>query len=133
MTQTQHRTVTDEQWDEAADAFELGLKHASEIARGLGVSQSTVSREMNRRGCIKGRRSHQTVKELEGFLDRRARRRILTRREQQEVAEHARAATNALIDRMMNAIIAADRAGDLSKAAPMVEKIGKTLNVKPIR
>ena len=121
-------------WSESdtADAFELGLRHAIDIARNLGVPHSTVSREMKRRGCIKGRRSGQTVKELEVFLARQAQRRVLSRREQQEAATQARAATDALIDRMMRTIIAADNAGDLSKAAPRVEKIRKTLDAKPL-
>lgn len=37
MTAKQKKTITDEQWDRAADEFELGLKHMHEIAKELGV------------------------------------------------------------------------------------------------
>ena len=133
MTQTQNQVVTDEQWNKAADIFELGLKHASEIASDLGVSPSTVSRELKRRGCIKGSRSGETVIELEAFLKRRDQREALRRLPEREVAERLRAATDALIDDMMRTIMAADRAGDLTLANPKIDKILKALNVKPIR
>lgn len=56
---THRKEITEDQWAEAAIAFEHGLSHASEIAKRLGVSPDRVSTELRRRGCRKGRRGRQ--------------------------------------------------------------------------
>lgn len=68
-----HRvSVTEKQWDEAAADYELGHKHAAEIARDLGVSAATVSREFKRRGCVKACRIGETFAAIEARLDAEA-------------------------------------------------------------
>jgi IS30 family transposase len=133
MTAKQKKTITDEQWDRAADEFELGLKHMHEIAKELGVHPSTVSRQMKRRGCVKGKRSSQTVKELEAFYDRRAGRKALLEMSNRERAERRAAALTALMDDLMRTIVAADKAGSIALAGPKIEKVCKALGVKPQR
>jgi hypothetical protein len=72
MPQTHRISVTKKQWDEAAADYELGHKHAAQIARELGVSAATVSREFKRRGCVKARRIAETVAAIEARLDAEA-------------------------------------------------------------
>jgi IS30 family transposase len=68
-----HRvSVTQKQWDEAAADYELGHKHAAQIARDLGVSAATVSREFKRRGCVKACRIGETFAAIEARLDAQA-------------------------------------------------------------
>lgn len=109
--------ISIERWDEAADHFELGLKPASLIARELGVSPQTVMRQMKQRGAIKGRRSHETVADLEAFLERKARRRAHERAMAETTVAARRAAGLDILDRMLKAIQDADARGDLSLAA----------------
>jgi Mn-dependent DtxR family transcriptional regulator len=45
MPNTHRSKATEQQWLEAVTAFELGYENGSQIARRLGVSPSTVSRE----------------------------------------------------------------------------------------
>jgi IS30 family transposase len=126
-------TVTEEQWREAVEAFELGYKNGSQIARELGVSPSTVSREFKRRGCRKGHRAMETVAELEAALDAKARRAAL-RRQAGEAAAMARSAElDFLMAELVGAIVAADKAGNLASATAKIAEIGNALGVKPQR
>lgn len=56
--------IADHVWDYYADHYELGLKHACEIARELGVSPQVVSRMFRRMSAKKGSRARQTVADL---------------------------------------------------------------------
>jgi hypothetical protein len=75
MLETHRVAVTKKQWDEAAADYELGHKHAAQIARELGVSAATVSREFKRRGCVKASRIAETVAAIEARLDAEAEQR----------------------------------------------------------
>jgi IS30 family transposase len=130
MHTTQRKSVSKEQWDQAADEFERGYKHAVEIAHELGVSPSTVSREFKRRGCRKGSRLPEIIAPLEAELNRKARTRAFIRRAEEEAAVERAAVNDRLIQEMMRSIIAAAKAGDLTKAASKIEEVGKTLGVK---
>jgi hypothetical protein len=72
MPRTHRVSVTKKQWDEAAADYELGHKHAAQIARELRVSAATVSREFKRRGCVKASRIAETVAAIEARLDAEA-------------------------------------------------------------
>jgi IS30 family transposase len=126
-------SVTEEQWQRAVDDYERGTKHAVQIADDLGVSASTVSREFKRRGCVKACRVAEVMAPLEAELDRRARRRAILRRAQEDAAARRAEANNRLIDEMIQSIVAAMKAGDLSLAAPTVNEVGKSLGVKLAR
>lgn len=69
MPQKHRISVTKEQWDEAAAEYELGTKHAAQIARDLRISPATVSREFKRRGCVKGCRVAEAVAAVLARLD----------------------------------------------------------------
>ena len=62
-------TISEQTWNEQAALYELGFKHGNQIARELGVSPQTVSRQMKRRGAVKGSRVSESVQGLEAALD----------------------------------------------------------------
>ena len=133
MTPIHNKTIAEDQWNEAANAYELGLKPAVEIARDLGVHPSTVSREFKRRGCQKWGRAPRTDAQLEILLDHHSRQKELARRSADEERAEAFAVTGALIHEMMRTIMAASKVGDLALAASMITLAGKAMNVKPLR
>lgn len=127
MSNKSRESVSETQWQVAVDAYELGTKHASQIARELGVSGSTVSRELKRRGCQKACRVAESIAGLVAALDEKDRRLAPQREAAEATAIQRLSAINDLIDVMMKNIIAADRAGNLAAAAPMVEKVRRSL------
>ena len=132
--QTKHRkTISEQQWLEAAEAYEIGHKNGVDIAAELGVSSSTVSREFKRRRLCKGRRAWETVVELEATLDAKARRRAIIQQAREEAAERRSAELDALMDELMRSIIAGSKTGDLSAAASTIDRVGKSLGVKLAR
>lgn len=127
MQKEPRKIITEDQWRDAIDAYELGRQHASQIAADLGVSPATVSREFKRRGARKACRVAESVAELEAALDAKDRRLAPMRRAKEAAAMERLAAINGLIDEMMKSIIAADRAGNLAAAGPAIEKIRRSL------
>jgi IS30 family transposase len=126
MSQTHRISITKEQWDEAAASYELGYSNGAQIARQLGVSPATVSREFKRRGCVKASRVGEVVAELVAKLDAEAKEKARLR----EAEATARAAAmDALVGELMDAIIAADAAGDLTMANPDIARIDKALQL----
>jgi len=130
MPDRKRKIITEEQWKRAADDYELGTKHGVDIAAELGVSAATVSREFKRRGCVKASRVAELIAPLEAELDRRACRRASALRAEQEAAAQRAAANDRLIDEMVRALVAAAKDRDLTKAAPTVAEVGRTLGVK---
>jgi IS30 family transposase len=124
MRETQRVSVTKTQWDKAAAEYELGLKHAAQIARELGVSPATVSREFKRRGCVKARRVAETVADLEAKLNVEAKRKA---KAEEAANERRAAAINSLVGELMAALTAADKAGDLTMANPEISRIDREL------
>jgi IS30 family transposase len=122
MSRTHHTSITKEQWDEAAASYELGYRNGAQIARELGVSPATVSREFKRRGARKGCRVGEVVAELVAKLDAEA-------KEQQAIADARVAAINALASELVDAVFAADRAGNLMTANPDIARIDKALQL----
>lgn len=121
-------TVSDREWTKQVEVFERGLKHANAIARELGVSPQTVSREMKDRGAVKGSRVGEYIIELNEKLDGEARDRAKLKAEKEKI-EFARwlqisqSYTNRL-DGMLDALMVADEAGDLALARPVVDHVG---------
>lgn len=122
--------VTSDQWDRAADVFELGFKHANQLARELGVSPQTVSREMKKRGAKKGSRSWETVADLDAFLARKRRREADARALAETTAAERRAAGLAVLNRMMAAILKADELGDLTLAEDTIHETASAFGVR---
>lgn len=125
--------IPDHVWDYYADLYELGFKHACEIARELGVSPQVVSRVFRRMGAKKGSRSRQTVADLEAFFSRREQRERMKLLSDSERRREQRQRVDAMIDRMMSAIMAADRMGDLSLADERIAETAAALGVKIAR
>lgn len=116
-------TIPEDVWATQAVLYELGLKHGNEIAEELGVSPQTVSRQMKRRGVVKGSRVHETVARLDAELDRKARCAAIMEmsdsRRRRKVSQ-----TNAqAIGFMVKALLDANRQGDLAVAAPAIDRI----------
>jgi IS30 family transposase len=122
MSQAHRKSVTKEQWDEAAASYELGYQNGAQIARELGVSPATVCREFKRRGSRKGSRVGEVVAELVAKLEAEA-------RERQAKAEAKAAAINALASELVDAVFAADQAGDITMANRDIARIDKALQL----
>lgn len=119
-------------WDEAAESYELGLVSQRQIAAKLGVSPATVSRELKRRGATKGSRVQESVADLVAYLDRKQRRVAHMRAAAEHRAAQRRADTFAVLDAMMEAIMAADGVGDLTLADATIEHAGAAFGA-PVR
>lgn len=126
MSGTHRIAVTTEQWDEAAASYELGYSNGAQIARELGVSPATVSREFKRRGCVKASRIAEFVADLEARLDAEAK--LKAQAKAAADAERAKALDN-LVGELMDALMAADQAGNLSMANPEIARIDKALQL----
>ncbi len=127
MANAAPKTISEPQWLAAVDAYERGTKHASQIARDLGVSPSTVSREFKRRGCTKASRVAECVAALEKALDAVNRRRAQQRQVAEVEAMERCAELDRMIGGMMKSLIAAEKAGNLAAAGPMIEKVRRSL------
>lgn len=130
MPKRSHIIITEEQWRKAAETYELGTHHAIQIAKILGVSPATVSREFSRRGCRKGCRVEETVAELKAALDARARARFRRQDLEQLAAMERMNLTNQMIGAMMKALIVAERAGNICSVDPFIKDVGKALGMK---
>ncbi|WP_114228500.1 MULTISPECIES: helix-turn-helix domain-containing protein [Sphingomonas] len=126
MTTECSKFIASERWDQAAADYELGHKHAVQIARELGVSPATVSREFKRRGCIKASRIAETIAEIEARLDAEAEVRARSKAARNEARTRA---LNALVDELMDVIEAAGKHGDLTTANPDIARIDKALQL----
>ena len=126
MSGTHRIAVTKEQWDEAAASYELGHKHAAQISRELGVSAATVSREFKRRGCVKACRMGEFIADLEARLDAEAEQKA---RSEAAAAAARKAVIDSLVGELMDALLAADKAGELAAANPEIARIDKALQL----
>ena len=127
MASKARKPISERRWQAAADAYELGTKHASQIARELGVSSSTVSRVFKLRGCIKACRVAESVAALEAALDAKYRRLAPQRRAAEAAAAECCAQLDRMIGGMVKSLIAADKAGNLAAAGPMIDKVRRSL------
>lgn len=126
MSQTNRKSISKEQWDAAAADYELGHKHAAQIARELNVSPATVSREFKRRGCVKAGRIAETIAAIEARLDAEAERKA---RAQAAAAAERKAVIDSLVGELMDTLMTADEAGDLAAANPEIARIDKALQL----
>lgn len=133
MPQEPPKSITEEHWRKAAESYELGTKHASRIARDLGVSAATVSREFKRRGIRKGCRVEETVAELNAALDAKARKEARRQAAREAAALERSAELDRLVRELMGSLVAASKAGDLSRANPTITEISKTLGLRTQR
>ena len=120
-------TISEQIWDEQAALYELGFKHATQIATDLGVSPQTVSRQMKRRGAAKGSRVNETMQDLEAAIDRKARCAALMELSDSQRRRKVVAANLEVVGQMVAALLEADRKGDLTLAAPVIDRVGSAL------
>ena len=120
-------TISEQTWNEQAALYELGFKHGNQIARELGVSPQTVSRRMKRRGVVKGSRVNETIQDLEAALDRKARCAALMDLSDSQRRRRVVEANMEAVGQMVAALLEADRQGDLSMAAPVIDSMGSML------
>jgi IS30 family transposase len=126
MSRPHRISVTKEQWDEAAAAYELGSKHGAQIAREFGVSPATVTREFQRRGCRKACRVDEYVAEFIAKLDAEAEAKARAK----AAADAARkAVVSRLVGELWDAFDAADQAGEPREANPSIARIGWELHL----
>lgn len=121
-------TVSDDEWHRQTDFYELGLKHANEIARDLGVSPQTVSRRMQRMGAIKASRVAESIAPLVTMLDRKAKRAALMALSDNERRRRAAEASCKAAGHLVAALIAADQQGDITLANSVVDRMGQALS-----
>ena len=123
-------TISKQTWNEQAALYELGFKHGNQIARELGVSPQTVSRQMKRRGAVKGSRVNEIMQNLEAALDRKARCAALMELSDSKRRRMVVQANMEAVGLMVAALLEADRQGDLSMAAPVIDRMASTLGQK---
>ena len=133
MPQQHSKSLPEDDWRQAVDEYELGTRNAVEIAHELGVSAATVSREFKRRGARKACRVHESIAELEATLDAKARRDARQKDLEWTAAAQRMAVINKMIGEMVMSLVVADRAGNLSLAAPMVTEVARALGVRGVR
>lgn len=120
-------TISEQTWDEQAALYELGFKHANRIAVELGVSSQTVSRQMKRRGAVKGSRANETIQDLKAALDRKARCAALMDLSDSQRRRKVVEANLEAVGQMVAALLEADQQGDLSMAAQVIDSMGSML------
>ena len=122
--------VTEEQWKQAVDSYELGLASGRALAEQLGVSSATFSREMRRRGATKARRVSETVVELEAFLDRKARERARKRRIAHAMAVKRQTVLLDMIEHVIRTLMAADTDDDWERARHEIDGVAQAVGAK---
>ncbi len=123
-------TISEQTWNEQAALYELGFKHGNQIARELGVSPQTVSRQMKRRGVVKGSRVNETIQDLEAALDRKARCAALMDLSDSQRRRKVVEANLEAVGKMVAALLEADRQGNLTLAAPVIDRMASTFGQK---
>lgn len=117
--------IPDEVWDTYVASFELGFMGVTAIARRLGLSPQTVSREMERRGAVKCSRMHEVVEEIEARLDREKRETELMELAEAERQQAAIEANCKAIGRLVALLEAADDRGELALLGPAMKRMAK--------
>ena len=123
-------TISEQTWDEQAALYELGFKHGNQIARELGVSPQTVSRQMKRRGAVKGSKVNETMQDLEAALDRKARCAALMDLSDSQRRRKVVEANLEAVGKMVAALLEADRQENLTLAAPVIDRVESGLGRK---
>jgi transposase-like protein len=127
MQKKRRKTITEKQWQDAVEAYELGTHNGVQIARQLGVSASAVSRQFKRRGARKACRAAETVAELEAELAAKAARRVRQRSLREAAAMKRLALLNAMVGDMVTTVLAALESGDVPTAASKVAEVRQAL------
>ena len=111
------RHLSDDEWDQAVDLYELGIMHGCEIAERFGVSPQAISKGLKKRSAVKGRRARETVADLERDLALKRLRQLQADRVRWDEAMRR----DAIVETMMRRLVAADREGKLASMGSMLE------------
>lgn len=122
--------IPDEEWSRQGKLYELGRKHGTQIAKELNVSPQTVYREMKRRGIRKAALVHEEAAAIERYLRQKARHRAHMNLPAARRRQKAIQSRHLVLSVMMKAIIEADKAGDLTTANPIIEKVADAVGVQ---
>lgn len=130
LTMATRNMVPDAVWERQGQLLERGVKGFSEIAKELGVSPQTVSREMKRRGYRKNALLHVSVAEIERRHAKKARHREImdlpsAHRRQQIAQANMQAAAV-----VMKALVQAEKDGDITKANAVIEPLAAAVGIK---
>lgn len=125
--------ITDAQWLAAIDDYELGHKSGSQIARELGMSPATISRRMRTCGAVKGSRVNESIHDLVLALDRKARCHALTEISDSQRRRKVAEANMQAVGRMVDALLEADRRGNISMATPVVDRVSNSIGIRQKR
>lgn len=125
--------IPDEVWETYAASFELGFMGVTAIARRLGLSPQTVSREMARRGAVKCSRMHEVVEEIEARLGREKRERELIELAEAERRQSVVEANCHAIGRLVALLEAADDRGQLALLGPAMKRMGRRARRNPLQ
>lgn len=96
----------------------------------LGVSPQTVSRQMRKRGAVKGAMVRQSIEGLVAMLDRKERRAALAALSDNQRRRKVTEANVKAVGFMVAALLDADKQGDLALAAPIIERMELALGGK---
>lgn len=109
--------ISDAEWQDAQNAYELGLRSGRQIAHHLGVSPATVCRRFRLLGAVKACRVGEAMQPIIAEMDRLAAERIAREAAEWDAALARSAELMAFMDQMIGAIFAADRVGSVTLAA----------------
>jgi len=112
--------ITDQQWIEAVDAYQLGHLSQRQIARNLGVSPATVCRQMKLRAAVKACRIGEFIDDLNARLNREALLRIRAEAAAYDAKVRPVLERNAMIARLMKAILVAAELGNVTMANDII-------------
>lgn len=101
--------------DEAVDLYETGALNGAQLARRYGVHRDVIYRHLIAAGAVKGRRVHETIRDLESEITARQRARLRAKwkadnRRLDQFIETAEA-----VEEMMKALLRADQEGRLGE------------------
>lgn len=130
LTMTKRNMVPDAEWERQGRLLELGVKHASVIAKELGLSAQTVSREMKRRRFRKNALLHLSMDKIERSLAQKARSRAIMDLPEALRRQHIAQANMGAAAVVIQALIQADLDGDITKANAVIEPLADAVGAK---
>ncbi|MGC1271575.1 MAG: hypothetical protein WA842_13370 [Croceibacterium sp.] len=109
--------ISDAEWQNAQNAYELGHRSGRQIAQHLGVSPATVCRRFRLLGAVKACRVGEAMQPVIAEMDRLAAERVAREAAEWDAALARSEELRVLMDQMIGAIFAADRVGSVTLAA----------------
>ncbi len=115
------QSIAEDDWIKAGEMFELGQKNARQLALLLGLSPQTFARQMERRGYRRCARINEVISEGNAYYSQRAKLRSERQTANSALALRRVLASRAVLDVMIQALMDAERSGDVALASPIVD------------